>query len=147
MWKAFLRGHNPILYDLGILGGGVPPDPSAGNPSFESLEPARQAMGDTLRFAGRLNLINMHPLPDVSSTGYALANPGNEYLVLQPSETADQFTIALTTGRYAAEWHSLVSRDTVPGTSLMVSDDTKISIDAPSAITSPAVVHLRRISE
>jgi hypothetical protein len=147
VWKAFLRGHNPILYDLGILGGGMPPDPSAGNPSFESLEPARQAMGDTRRFAGRINLINMQPLPDVSSTGYALADPGNEYLVLQPSESADQFTIALTTGRYAAEWHSLVSRDTVPGTSLMVSEDTKISINAPSDITSPAVVHLRRISE
>ena len=24
VWKSFLRGHNPILYDLGILGGGVP---------------------------------------------------------------------------------------------------------------------------
>jgi len=47
VWKEFLRGHNPILYDLGFLGGGVPPDPSEGEPSFDSLEPARYAMGDT----------------------------------------------------------------------------------------------------
>ena len=28
VWKSFLRGHNPILYDLGILSGGVPAHPS-----------------------------------------------------------------------------------------------------------------------
>ena len=62
VWKAFLRGHNPILYDLGILSGGSsPPDPSEGNPSFDSLEPARHAMGDTRGFAERINLIMMQP--------------------------------------------------------------------------------------
>ena len=39
-------------------------------------------MGDTLRFAERMNLIAMEPRGDLSSTGYALANPGEEYLVL-----------------------------------------------------------------
>jgi hypothetical protein len=44
VWKAFLRGHHPILSDLGILSG-VPPSPSEGMPSFDSLEPPRRAIG------------------------------------------------------------------------------------------------------
>ena len=28
-WKSFLRGHNPILYDLGIIGGAAPADPDS----------------------------------------------------------------------------------------------------------------------
>ena len=55
VWKSFLRGHNPILYELGILGRGMPPNPSEGNPSFDSLEPARHAMGETCGFAERIS--------------------------------------------------------------------------------------------
>jgi hypothetical protein len=145
VWKAFLRGHNPILYDLGILGGGVPPDPSEGDPSFDSLEPARHAMGDTRGIAEQIDLITMRPRADLSSTGFALANPGTEYLILQPSETADPFTIALTAGQYAVEWHRLTSRDTLPGAPLTVPHDSKINISAPSEVAGPAVVHLRGI--
>jgi hypothetical protein len=75
-----------------------------------------------------------------------VADPGKEYLILQPSETADQFTITLISGRYAVEWHSLPSRDTVPGDALTVPDQAKINMSAPSEIPSPAVLHLRRTS-
>jgi hypothetical protein len=84
-WKSFLRGHHPILMDMGLIGGPQPPDPTAGGPmSFEAFEPARRAMGDTARLAGRIPLIEMEPRTDVSSTGYALVAPGREYVVLQP---------------------------------------------------------------
>jgi hypothetical protein len=146
VWKSFLRGHNPILYDLGILGGGMPPNPSEGNPSFDSLEPARHAMGDTRGFAERISPTTMQPRTDLSEKGFALADPGNEYLILQPSETGDPFTMTLTPGQYAVEWHSLGSRETVPGTTLTVADDNPISSSAPFEATGPAVVHLRRIS-
>jgi hypothetical protein len=145
VWKAFLRGHNPILYDLGILGGGVPPDPSEGNPSFDSLEPARHAMGDTRGWAEQINLITMQPRTDLSSTGFVLADPGTEYLILQPSETAEPFTIALAAGRYAVDWHSLPSRETAPGAALTVPADARISISAPSEMAGPTVVRLRQI--
>jgi len=144
VWKAFLRGHHPLLYDLGILGGGVPSDPSVGNPSFDSLEPARRAMGDTRSLAERVNLLGMQPRTDISSTGYALAEPGNEYLILQPSDAAEPFTITLTPGAYAVEWHSLPSRETVDGAALTVADNTKITLSAPPETTGPAVVHLQR---
>jgi hypothetical protein len=103
-------------------------------------------MGDTRGFAEQINLVTMQPRTDLSSTGFALADPGIEYLILQPNETADPFTIALTPGQYAVEWHSLTSRDTAPGAALTVPDDSKINISAPSEIVGPVVAHLRRIS-
>ena len=45
-----------------------------------------------------MKLIGMEPRSDLSSTGYALANGGQEYLVLQPSEMADPFTVMLGVG-------------------------------------------------
>ena len=142
VWKALLRGHNPILYDLGILGGGKPPNPAEGNPSFDSLEPARYAMGDTRNFAQRIRLATMQPSPDVSETRFVLADPGKEYLILQPSETRDAFTVTLMPGRYAVEWHSLDSRQTVPGTTVTVGDADPISLSPPSEVATPAVVRL-----
>lgn len=84
----------------------------------------------------------MSPRTDLSETGFALAHPGNEYLILQPSDTGDPFTMTLTPGRYAVEWHSLGSRKTVPGTTLTVADDNPISSSAPFEAAGPAVVHL-----
>ena len=43
---------------------------------------------ETRRFAERMHLIDMRPRDDLSSTGYVLANPGREYLVLQPTAAA-----------------------------------------------------------
>jgi hypothetical protein len=75
-WKSFLRGHHPILMDFGLIGGVHPPDPSAGGPmSYAAFEPARYAMGDTLRFAERMNLLAMEPRDDLSSTRYASPTP------------------------------------------------------------------------
>ena len=56
-------------------------------PPFEFYEPARYAMGDTRRYAERVSLVDMEPRTDVASTGFALANPGQEYLVLEPTGT------------------------------------------------------------
>jgi hypothetical protein len=143
-WKSFLRGHNPILYDLGIVSGVDPPDPSSGSPSFASLEPARHAMGDTLRFAREMGLIAMEPRDDLSSTGYALANPGEEYLVLQPDETADPFAVRLETNTYSIRWHSVVSRVTKDAGTVEVEDGGNTTFTAPFAETGPAVLHLKR---
>jgi hypothetical protein len=103
-------------------------------------------MGDTRDLAERINLVAMQPRTDVSSTGFTLADPGKEYLILKPSETADSFAVELAPGRYSAEWHSLPTRETAPGETLTVREHTKIDMSAPSGITGPAVVHVRRIS-
>jgi hypothetical protein len=144
-WKSFLRGHNPILYDLGIVSGVNPPEPSSGTPSYESLEPARYAMGDTLRFAERINLARMAPHGDHSSTGYALADPGQEYLVLEPNEQGASFTVRLAAGAYAVEWHNVNRRETAQADKLVIENSTTIRFSAPFETSGPAVLYLKKI--
>jgi hypothetical protein len=144
-WKSFLRGHNPILYDLGIVTGVNPPVPSSGSPSFASLEPARYAMGDTRRFAERLNLIAMEPGGELSSTGYVLADRGQEYLVLQPSETVGPFTVTLEPYTYSVQWYSVGRRETKGVGKVTVEDHKSTSFTAPFAEGGPAVLYLRRV--
>jgi hypothetical protein len=143
-WKSFLRGHHPILMDFGIIGGLNPPDPSAGGPmSYAAFEPARWAMGDTLRFAERMHLLQMEPRSDLASTGYALADPGREYLVLQPSAAAGSFTVLLEPGTYTAEWFGIEDRRTVPGDATTVERSAATSFDPPAELSGPAVLYLK----
>jgi hypothetical protein len=144
-WRSFLRGLHPILMDYGLVGGVDPPDPSAGGPmSYAAFEPARWAMGDTRRFAERMNLIQMEPRQDLSSTGYALANPGEEYLVLQPDQADGRFTVLLEPGTYATEWFSIQGRQTIPGQAMTIDRPTAIGFRAPSEASGPTVLYLKK---
>jgi hypothetical protein len=147
-WKSFLRGHNPILMDFGIIAGVNPPDPSVGSPGvppYAAFEPARYAMGDTLRYAQKMNLIEMEPRGDLSSTGYVLVNPGEEYLVLQPSESAEAFTVELAAGSYTVQWYSVNSRETVDAGKVTVKGPTSVSFSAPFEAAGPAVLYLKKV--
>lgn len=144
-WKTFLRGHYPVLYDLGIVGGVNPPDPSAGTPSYDLLEPARWAMGDTHRYAEKMKLIDMQPSGDLSSTGYALANSGKEYLILQPSESADPFIVKLEARTYTVEWFSVNRRETNVVADLTVQAPGHVTFTSPFTETGPTVLYLKRV--
>jgi hypothetical protein len=141
-WKSFLRGHHPILMDYGIIDVVNPLDPAPGVPSYESFEPARNAMGDTLRFAQRMRLTAMRPRGDLSSTGYVLADPGEEYLILQPAEPARPFTVTMDPGTYAVQWHGINSRQRATTDELTVGSRAVIGFSAPLATPEPAVLHL-----
>lgn len=143
VWKAFLRGHNPILYDLGILSGGVPPNPSEGNPSFDSLEPARWAMGEARRFAEQINLATVEPSGDLASSGYALAHPSQEYVALRTDESDGDFTVTLTPGTYTVRWHDIESRETLDVDPLIVERAGPFALRSPFEGTTPVVVHLK----
>jgi hypothetical protein len=143
-WKSFLRGHHTILMDFGLIGGPRPADPSAGAPgvpSFASMEAARYAMGDTRRYAERMSLIHMEPRGDLASTGYALARPGKEYLVLQPIDAPEAFEVELSAGMYAVEWHSVATRETRTGSSLRVERASRTGFTSPFS-SGPAVLYL-----
>jgi hypothetical protein len=144
-WKSFLRGHNPILMDFGLIDGVKAPASSSGTAPYAAFEPARDAMGDTLRYAERMNLIAMEPRGELSSTGYALANPGQEYLVLQPSETAAPFSVDLEAGAYTVEWYSVDSRETKGAGNVTVASDGSASFTAPLAEAGPAVLYLKHV--
>jgi hypothetical protein len=144
-WRSFLRGHHPILMDFGLIGGMDPPDPTAGPMPYAAFEPARLAMGDTRRFAERMNLIEMTPREDLSSTGYMLASPGHEYLVLEPSGSQEPFTVTAQPGTYEVEWFGVEDRRGVETDTVEVSGSAESSFVAPSEIEGPAVLSLRRI--
>jgi hypothetical protein len=138
-WKSFLRGHHPILMDYGLISGVKAPD--------AALEPARYAMGDTLRFATRMNLIAMQPRGELSSTGYALASPGEEYLVLDTNDddTRGSLAVQLEPGTYAAQWFSIDSRETIDGEQITVQRPGRASFTRPSGASGPAVLYLRNV--
>jgi hypothetical protein len=145
-WKSFARGHHPILMDFGLISGLEPTGGSNSEPgpaSFEGFEPARWAMGDTRRFAERMNLIEMEPRGDLSSTGYALANPGTEYLVLEPTGDGQPFTVNLERGHYAVEWFGVVSRETREADSTVVEATRQVEFTSPFP-DRPAVLYLAR---
>jgi hypothetical protein len=141
-WKSFLRGHHPILMDFGLIAG----LPAAGThePSFEAFEPARRAMGDTRRYAERIDLIATTPDVTASSTGYALVNPGVEYLVLDPDGDAPSFTLALPPGTYEVDWFGVTSRAEAGGDPLTVGDSSAPAVLASPFPAEPSVAHLRR---
>ena len=140
-WKTFLRGHHPILMDYGIMDVAHPEKTAPGAPPFETYEPARYAMGDTLRFAERMQLITMKPQNALSSTAYALANPGKEYLILQPEESAESFSVTLEPGTYYVEWFNVADRKTKKDDSLVVEQTSKQTFTAPFT-AGPAVLYL-----
>ena len=71
VWKSFARGLNPIFMD------------PVENSKWEEI---RQAMGMTLAYAKRMDLSAMKPRGELTSSGYCLAKPGEEYLVYIPLE-------------------------------------------------------------
>jgi hypothetical protein len=139
-WKSFLRGHHPILMDFGLING-----VNANDPSYRAFEAARFAMGDTRRYAERMELIDVIPRGDLSSTGYVLANVGKEYLVLQPSATADPFTLQLPAGSYMVEWYNVTSRETRDGGRTTAERESRVSFTSPFG-ADPAVLYLKRAS-
>ena len=147
-WKTFLRGHHPILMDYGLIGG-LEPGPGSpadtGVPPFEAYEPARWAMGDTRAYADRVDLIAMQPNVDVASTGFALANQGAEYLVLQPDADAGEFTVELPRGRYRTEWFDVTDRGTLVSEPTIVESAGSVAF-APPFPGHPAVLYLSSVA-
>jgi hypothetical protein len=100
-------------------------------------------MGDTRRYAERVGLIDMQPRRDTASTGYALANPGSEYLVLEPHGDARAFTVDLAAGTYLVEWFDVTARETSTGEPRVVQRADATEFVAPFA-SGPAVLYLNR---
>jgi hypothetical protein len=134
VWKSFLRGQHPIHMDFGLLAG---IDPT--NEEFKKYEACRWAMGDTVHYADKMDLINMEPTSELSSTKYALANPGNEYIILQPD--GGEFEVDLEPGEYEVEWYNVTTRETTKADKIEVKAKGKKSFKAQ--FNDPAVLYLK----
>jgi hypothetical protein len=141
-WKTFLRGHNPLLYDLGIVTVGNPSGTYPGAPTYESYRPTRLAIADTLAVASKVDLARMQPRGDLSSSGYALAHPGHEYVVLQVAD--GPITVTLEAGRYEAAWLSVADRAAASGGEVLAEQPGPTTLRPPAGVATPAVLHLKR---
>jgi hypothetical protein len=102
VWKSFCRGHNPILMEHLPPRSFVQTDHPL-TPNDSGYIAARTAMGQTRRFAERINLGSMVPRNSLASTDYCLADPGSEYLVYQ-SKPGEHVSVELPAGQYRFEW-------------------------------------------
>jgi hypothetical protein len=96
VWKSFTRGHQPIYMDTLKM-------EEVNGVSGTTMEGARRAMGQTRRFAERIDLGRMVPQPASASTRFCLASPGLEYMIYQP-KAGESFTVDLKAGTYRYEW-------------------------------------------
>lgn len=133
-WKAFTRGYHFSLYDHPFE-----------VPSFESpeWERTRRNIGAAVNYANAkfLSLAAMSPSVSISSTKYALANPGAEYLIYQPN--SGSFTVDMQSGRYWYEWFE-PQRVSVAGTGFYDASSGNNLFTPP--FSGDAVLYLRRSS-
>jgi len=133
VWKSFLRGHNPIFMDpyKGFV---------LGKPLDPTIDPIRRSMGYTLKYANRMNLVDMVPRNELASTKYCLANPGSEYLVYLPSGGAVTVDLSAAKGSLFVEWFNPTTGATIKG--------KKITGGAERKLTAPfsgdAVLYIAR---
>jgi len=153
VWKSFLRGHNPIFMDpwwtLYIESdpkitpwtfvGGVTKD----QPDYPDWDPTRKAMGDTRRYAEKMNLARMIPLPELVSSRYCLANPSEEYLIYLPEGGPVTLNLraAPQGSRFEVEWFLPRVNRYFPGAFPLEGGDY-VTTAAP--FTGDAVLYLNR---
>lgn len=135
VWENFASGNNVAFMDPYLTkwpNRNYPPgptaDPSVGAQTDTYWDGIRDAMGPTLTYANRMNLVKTKPQPSLSSTGFCLANPGAEYLVYQPYTRP--FTLQLAPGTYQIEWFN-------PATNLIASTGSVTGSTGDQSFTAP----------
>ncbi|AWV97497.1 apiosidase-like domain-containing protein [Arcticibacterium luteifluviistationis] len=150
-WKSFVRGHNPIFMDSWVplaghydrqkspeiyyIGGVTKND--ADHPDYE---PLRKNMGHILALANRIDLANMTPQDQLSSTRFCLAKPGEEYVMYLPEGTG---TLDLRNANveFDVEWFFPVLNRTIKGTETLQGGSYR-AIVAP--FTGASVLYLKK---
>jgi hypothetical protein len=154
VWKCFTRGHNPIFMDPWqslYLGATEEVAPwsftgwiSKDQRDYPDWEPTRRAMGDTRRYAQRMNLARMTPHPEWASSRYCLADPGREYLVYLPEGGAVTLDLCHANGSFVAEWFLPQVNRTLPGARALRGGDYAVTT-AP--YTGDAVLYLKKVRQ
>jgi hypothetical protein len=100
-WQTFTRGASPVFMDPYLEPWSGRNNPSGSTPD-SYWEPMRNSLGNTRRYADRMDLQHAVPSPALSSTGNCLAKPGSQYLVYQPGNGG--FSLNVMAGTYTQEW-------------------------------------------
>ncbi len=120
VWKTFLQGYCPIFMDPWQN------FPRADTLKISWLSPCllpreflpyvlvRQNMGATKQYSERINLIKSEPSPDLSSSGYCLANHDQTYINWVETDTYLTLNLRNTSGIFQAEWFNPLTSETIP---------------------------------
>lgn len=156
VWKSFLRGLNPIFMDPWqnlagkldenkmtwmFIKGGISKD----DRNYPDWEPVRKNMGYTKLYADKMNLIAMEPKNELSSTGYCLANDGQEYLIYFPFGGTATINLRGNNVSYQVEWFIPNLNRTLNGTKPLAGGDY-ITLTAPYE-AGDAVLYLKAIAK
>jgi hypothetical protein len=149
VWKCFMRGHNPIFMDPWwplyvnskpeVTEWAFVGQISKDDRDFPDWEPTRHAMGDTLRYASRVDLGAMSPRPDLASSRYCLANPGVEYLIYLPEGGSISVDVSESDASYLSEWFVPRTGQVYPG---LVLTPLEGYVVTTAPVTADAVLYL-----
>lgn len=108
VWRTFTRGHNILYMDPWGYG------------HFELRGPegdqgARQAMGRAVAISRTIDLGQFTPRADLVSTGFALASPGQGYVVYKPEGLRCQIDLRDDDATFGVEWLHPTQDTSVPG--------------------------------
>ena len=129
VWKSFARGLNVIYMDSYYEDTPFCPPPS---------EDIRANMGYTNDYAQRMDLSQTLPLGELSSTGFALVDEGDSYLVYLPEGGSATVDLSAAGGSLPVEWFNIATGEAVAAQSTSGGSDQTFS--AP--FTGPAVLFI-----
>lgn len=148
VWQAFLQGYCPIFMDAWQNFPHV--NPKIGwmktctvEREYLPYKLARKNMGETRRFAERINLGKSIPRPELASSRLCLANPNQSYISYAPN--GEHLTIDLrhTNGAFEVEWFNPVTSETVNSETIKGGDFYVLK----PPFESDAVLYLNKIKE
>jgi hypothetical protein len=128
VWKSFTRGYSTLLMEN-----------LANSPGWIA---GRAAMGQTRRYAERMDLAKAAPQPMLASTGYCLAHPAKraaEYLVYLPEGGPVMVDLSGAEGPLTGEWFNPTTGTTQA--SKPVTGGSSCKLEAP--FRGDAVLYLR----
>jgi hypothetical protein len=142
VWKNFTRGSQCLFMDpyLDPSHDAGRNDPAGGRPD-SYWEPLRKAMGQTRKYANRMDLAAMVPHDDLVSSKYCLANVGKEYLTYLPSAGSVTVDLSAANGTLAVEWFDPEKDKTITANPVM--GGSRREFKAP--FSGEAVLYLKKL--
>ena len=114
VWKSFTRGLNVLFMDPwqripGEMGYYQDGSVSTNQRYYYRWDDVRRNMGYTHHFAQQMDLNRCLPHNALCSSGFCLANPGQEYLCFFPAGGAEGVNLRGQTGNYRVQWFNPVT--------------------------------------
>jgi Family of unknown function (DUF6298) len=125
IWKSFLQGYQPIFMDSWQN------FPHADTTTIKWLSPClvdreylpykliRQNMGETMRLSKRINLGKSNPTPELTSSGFCLAQFNESYISWVDLKGYVTINLRNTDGTFNVEWFNPLTMETKKSNSIL----------------------------